>query len=315
MKTALIHDPIFLKHNTGTGHPETAERYSAVMNALLGDSKLWERLREEKPFEAAKGLILAAHRKKYFQRVEEAYSEGKEALDSDTMISMDSFDVARMAAGGVCAAVDLVMRDEVKNAFVPARPPGHHATAESSMGFCIFNNVAIAARYAQNKYKEIENVAIIDWDVHHGNGTQGIFYDDPTVFFFSMHQYPWYPGTGSKGETGYGRGVGYTKNLPIKARTTAKEQVRMFEAAIAEIAKSFKPNIILVSAGFDAHISDPLGQLSLEDKDFLQMTKTLTDWASEACDGRIVSALEGGYNLQTLGETTRVHVKTLTEAN
>jgi len=168
--------------------------------------------------------------------------------------------------------------------------------------------VAVAARYAQNKYKEIERVAIVDWDVHHGNGTQGIFYVDPSVFFFSMHQYPWYPGTGARGETGHGRGLGSTLNVPLKANFPAAEQKRIFESAIGDIASKFKPDLIMISAGFDAHFTDPLGQLRLEDPDFVSMTHTLKQWAEESCAGRIVSCLEGGYNLETLGETVKNHV-------
>lgn len=179
------------------------------------------------------------------------------------------------------------------------------------MGFCLFNNVAIAARYAQNRYAEIERVAIVDWDVHHGNGTQGIFYDDPTVFFFSMHQYPWYPGTGARGETGIGRGRGSTLNVPVRAMTERREQRRMFDTALEEIGAKFKPDLIIISAGFDAHDADPLGQLRLEDEDFVSMTRAVKQWASEVCQGRIVSSMEGGYNLDTLGETVRAHVRAL----
>jgi acetoin utilization deacetylase AcuC-like enzyme len=200
---------------------------------------------------------------------------------------------------------------EAKNVFLPVRPPGHHATYERAMGFCLFNNVAVATRYAQRKYKEIGKVAIVDWDVHHGNGTQGIFYDDPTVFFFSMHQYPWYPGTGTRGETGFGRGKDFTMNIPLKAFTDAAEQRRMFEAALEEIASKFKPDLIFISAGFDAHASDPLGQLQLEDEDYVLMTRTVKQWADEVCNGRIISCLEGGYNLNTLGQTVKAHVSEL----
>jgi acetoin utilization deacetylase AcuC-like enzyme len=232
----------------------------------------------------------------------------------DTTISMQSFDASLFAAGGAITAVDAVMEGKAKNAFVAVRPPGHHATAERTMGFCIFNNVAVAARYAQNKYPEIERVAIVDWDVHHGNGTQGIFYSDPTVYFFSMHQYPWYPGTGSRGETGQGKGLGTTLNLPVRAFTNASDQLNAFEAAIEQIDTSMKPDIIFVSAGFDGHLSDPLGQLQLEDPDYVSMTRTIMQWADEACGGRVVSCLEGGYNLDTLGETVRTHVETLVSA-
>ena len=311
MKTAIIHHPVYQKHDTGFGHPETPRRYEVVMNALKSDADLWNNLLEITPEPVSKGIIQAAHTPQHFKRVENAFAEGLEMLDADTVISMQSFDAALYGAGGVCRAVDAVMTGEADNAFIAVRPPGHHATQEKPMGFCLFNNVAVAARYAQNKYKEIEKVAIIDWDVHHGNGTQGIFFDDPTVFFFSMHQYPWYPGTGSAGETGFGRGKGFTMNVPVKARTQARVQKEMFTRAIERIFKSFKPDLIMISAGFDAHASDPLGQLLIEDEDFVEMTRLVKDWANESCRGRVVSALEGGYNLQTLGQTVRAHVAAL----
>lgn len=311
MKTALIHHPIYQKHQTGPGHPETPRRYEVVMKALKSDAKLWETLLEITPEQASKGVIQAAHTPLHYKKIAAAFEEGVEYLDADTVISMESFDVALYGAGGACRAVDAVMRGEAKNAFLATRPPGHHATAERAMGFCLFNNAAVAARYAQNRYKEIERVAIVDWDVHHGNGTQGIFYDDPTVHFFSMHQYPWYPGTGSRGETGFGRGRGSTLNVPVKAHTRASEQKRMFEAAIGDVRQNFKPDLIIISAGFDAHLTDQLGQLRLEDADFAAMTRVVKDWAAEACGGRVVSVLEGGYNLDTLGESVAAHVREL----
>ena len=308
MSTALVHHPIYQKHETGPGHPETPLRYVAVMDALHEDEKFWKSLTEITPEKASKGLMLAAHTAQHYKRVEGAVEHGVDRLDADTVISMQSFDASLFAAGGACAAVDAVMQGQVRNAFVAVRPPGHHATGEHAMGFCLFNNVAVAARHAQNQYKEIERVAIVDWDVHHGNGTQGIFYDDPSVHFFSMHQYPWYPGSGSWGETGHGRGLGLTRNIPVKANTPAKEQKRMFEASIEDISKKFKPDMIFISAGFDAHLTDPLGQLKLSDEDFMSMTRTVMEWADDVCGGRIVSCLEGGYNLETLGETVKNHV-------
>ena len=311
MTTALVHHPIYQKHDTGPGHPETPLRYLAVMDALRGDVDLWNSLTEITPEKASKGVMLAAHTQQHYKRVEGAIEHGLDRLDADTTISMQSFDASLFAAGGACAAVDAVMQGEADNAFVAVRPPGHHSTAENAMGFCLFNNVAVAARHAQNQYKEIDRVAILDWDVHHGNGTQGIFYTDPSVFFFSMHQYPWYPGSGSRGETGHSRGLGSTMNVPVKANTNAAEQLRMFEGAIEDIARNFKPDLIFISAGFDAHITDPLGQLKLEDTDFTAMTGVVRQWADDVCGGRIVSCLEGGYNLDTLGETVRNHVAAL----
>lgn len=313
MKTAIVHHPIYEKHNTGEGHPETPERSRVVIDALQKDQKFWDSLVSITPEKAQQGIVQAAHTKEHFQRVEGAFANGLDRLDADTVISMQSFDASLFAAGGAISAVDAVMDGRAKNAFVAARPPGHHATAENAMGFCLFNNVAVAARYAQNKYKEIERVAIIDWDVHHGNGTQGIFYSDPSVFFFSMHQYPWYPGTGSGGETGQGRGLGTTLNVPVKASTAASVQKANFDSAITAISSKMKPDIIFISAGFDAHLTDPLGQLQLEDPDFRSMTRTVMNWADEVCGGRIVSCLEGGYNLRTLGPTVKEHVKELSK--
>jgi acetoin utilization deacetylase AcuC-like enzyme len=311
MATALIHHPIYEKHDTGFGHPETPDRYRVIVEAINGDAELKDKLIEITAEKAQQGIVQAAHTKEHFRRVENAFANGFDRLDADTVISMKSFDASLYAAGGAVSAVDAVMEGEARNAFVAVRPPGHHATAERAMGFCLFNNVAVAARYAQNKYKEIERVVIIDWDVHHGNGTQGIFYSDQTVYFFSMHQYPWYPGTGSRGETGQGRGLGTTLNLPMRAFSPSKDQLSSFDAAIHEISSKLRPDLIFVSAGFDAHLTDPLGQLMLEDPDFVSMTRTVMQWADDACNGRVVSCLEGGYNLETLGKTVKDHVAEL----
>jgi acetoin utilization deacetylase AcuC-like enzyme len=314
MKTAIIHHPVYEQHDTGDNHPESPARYVAVMDALRADADLWAQLLELEAPLAPRGDVQAAHTTQHFKRVERAVSEGRGYLDADTIVSMRSLDAALRAAGGACRAVDAIMSGEARNAFLPVRPPGHHATSENASGFCLFNTVAVAARYAQSRYKEIERVAVVDWDVHHGNGTQGIFYDDPTVFFFSAHQYPWYPGTGTRGENGQGRGRGYTLNVPLQAGTSARVHRHTFDAALEEIGDKFTPDLILVSAGFDAHAGDPLGQLLLEDEDFIAMTRTVKEWAAGACAGRIVSCMEGGYNLETLGATARAHVRALNEA-
>lgn len=311
MTTAIVHHPVFEKHDTGPGHPERAERYAVVMEALRGDAELWSTVVEIEADQAKRTEIQACHTPQHFKRVERVVNEGTGYLDSDTTVSVHSLEAALRGAGAACRAIDAVMQGEVANAFVPVRPPGHHATPDRAMGFCLFNNVGVAARYAQQRYKEIERVAILDWDVHHGNGTQGIFYDDPSVFYFSMHQYPWYPGTGTREETGHGRGRGYTLNVPLRAMTPTTDQLRSFDAAVSDMAGRFKPDLILISAGFDAHTADPLGQLLLTDTDFVQMTQVLKDWANDACAGRLVSCMEGGYNLATLGETVRAHVKAL----
>jgi acetoin utilization deacetylase AcuC-like enzyme len=313
MTTAIIHHPVFEEHDTGEGHPERPERYAVVLDALRQDEELWGRLAEVEATPAPRGDVQACHTPQHFKHVERAVSEGLGYLDADTVVSMRSLEAALRAAGGACRAVDMVMSGEAQNAFLPARPPGHHATPERAMGFCLFNTAGVAARYAQRHHREVERVAIVDWDVHHGNGTQGLFYDDPTVFFFSAHQYPWYPGTGARGETGLGRGRGYTLNVPLRARTSAAEHRRAFEAAIEEIGAKFKPDLVIISAGFDSHAADPLGQLSLTDEDFVALTRVVKDWARDSCGGRVVSCLEGGYNLDTLGATVRAHVRALAE--
>lgn len=281
------------------------------MDALRERRELWSKLKVVQARKALQGEIQACHTPQHYKTVARAEAEGIGYLDGDTAISIGSMDAALYGAGAACQAVDLIMSGEINNAFIPARPPGHHATSERAMGFCLFNSVAVAARYGQGRYQEIERVAILDWDVHHGNGTQGIFYDDPSVFFLSTHQYPWYPGTGARSENGIGRGRHYTLNVPLRAFTPAKDQIRIWEAALDEISSNFKPDLIFISAGFDSHEGDPLGQLLLQDEDFVLLTRAVKEWAESACNGRIVSCLEGGYNLSTLGATVAAHVAAL----
>ncbi|MBX7221696.1 MAG: histone deacetylase [Blastocatellia bacterium] len=309
MPTALIYAPEFLDHDTGS-HPENAGRVSGIKTEL---EKL-PGLNWLAPREAEEADILRCHTDNHLDAVYQAWGITSTrkfvALDPDTMMSRGSLKAALLGSGGVVTAVDAVMSGQVENAFVLVRPPGHHATPDQAMGFCIFNHVAVGARYVQETYN-LERVLIVDWDVHHGNGTQDIFYADKSVFYYSLHQFPHYPGTGSHHETGVGAGKGYTLNIPLPAYTSAADHVREFRRGLKEITAKIKPDFILVSAGFDAHIADPLGELQLTDQDFSQMTTDLKHLAAEYCEGRLVSMLEGGYNLTTLPYTVSRHVRAL----
>ena len=309
MNTALIYDPLYLNHETGR-HPENAARLRAIAATLHADDALLSRLKRLGPRPAEDEDILRCHDAQMIDHLRSLCERGIPFLDLDTVICPASFEVAKYAAGAATTAVDEVFRGDVQNAFALVRPPGHHSTIGRSMGFCLFNNVAIGARYAQAKYG-VERVLIVDWDVHHGNGTQDIFYQDPTVFFFSTHQYPYYPGTGAKSETGLNAGEGTTLNIPLGAATPATTHREAFTTALRAIEKQFHPDLILISAGFDSRRDDPLGGLLLEDEDFVEMTKEVMDFASRHAQGRVVSILEGGYNIHTLGETVRRHVQVL----
>lgn len=310
MAVALIHSDNYLRHETGD-HPERKERYLAVLGGLKQDHDLWSGLIHLEPRAASDEEILRCHSERALARVLSTCQFESCALDQDTVASRDSAEIARLAAGGALRAVDAVARGEAGSAFVACRPPGHHATVSQAMGFCLFNNVALAARYAQAVYPEIRRVLVVDFDVHHGNGTQDIFYDDPSVYYFSLHQYPWYPGTGKASERGAREGEGYTLNIPLAAATPAADYLRAFEAGLEQVLKSFTPDLIIVSAGFDGHIADPLGHLLLTDGDYARLTSRLKEAAVSCAGGRIVSCLEGGYNLRTLGATVRTHVAAL----
>jgi acetoin utilization deacetylase AcuC-like enzyme len=305
----LIADPRFRDHETGE-HPETSRRLEVIERALAEDPVLGASLLRRSAAAASLEDLARCHSDRLVTDLEARVNSGAEALDADTRISRQSFEVAKLAAGAAILGVDAVMAGEVSRVFAAVRPPGHHASADRAMGFCLFNNVAVAARYAQSRY-DVGRVLVVDWDVHHGNGTQDIFYEDPSVFFFSMHQYPWYPGTGGRGEAGEGGGQGATLNLPLPAGTPPTSQREAFRQALGHISGRFRPDLVLVSAGFDSRRGDPLGGLLLEDADFREMTLEVMELAERFAGGRVVSFLEGGYHLGNLGGAVRAHVRAL----
>ena len=314
LRTAILYAHLFKQHDTGPGHPESPERCDAVMHGLERTG-LKDRLLALAPRMAGNEEVLACHTESYLRTVRRDVASGADALSTgDTAVGPRSFEAALYAAGGVLEAVDAVFASRAKNAFCVVRPPGHHATPDRGMGFCIFNNVALAARYAQRKHG-IEKVLIVDWDVHHGNGTQEIFYADPSVFYFSTHQWPWYPGTGSAEETGAGEGMGTTLNCPFPAGAGRKEIVEQaFRGKLLPAADRFKPDLVLISAGFDSRAGDPLGGFRLADEDFADLTLLALQVARSHAGGRLVSALEGGYALDGLASASAAHVRALTEA-
>jgi acetoin utilization deacetylase AcuC-like enzyme len=255
--------------------------------------------------------LLLAHAPEYIALAEREIRSGADNLSTgDTAISRHSWDAALKAAGSALAAVDGVISGKVKRAFCVVRPPGHHANADRGMGFCVFNNIALAARHAQRRHG-VERVLIVDWDVHHGNGTQDIFYEDGTVFFFSTHQFPWYPGTGRAEETGAGAGKGTTLNCPLPAFSGREKIFTCFEQKLLPAAEKFRPELVLISAGFDSREGDPLGQFLLKDKDFADLTRLVAGIAERHAGGRIVSLLEGGYNLSGLATAATAHAVAL----
>ncbi|MHC4982372.1 MAG: histone deacetylase family protein [Planctomycetota bacterium] len=307
-RTGFVCDELYKKHLTGPGHPESPARLDAITEALAAE-QFQGRLVKLTPRPARPEEILTCHEREYFDYVKARIEAGAPRLDADTGVCRDSFDAAMLAAGGVMAAVDAVLASRVPTAFCAVRPPGHHATPARAMGFCIFNNVAIAARYAQINYR-LERVLIADWDVHHGNGTQEIFYEDPSVLYFSTHLWPWYPGTGLEGETGRGKARGTKINRPFPPGAGGSEIVEAF-GELADAADKFAPELVLVSAGFDSRVGDPLGRLGLTDEDFAALSRICLEIARKHARGRLVSALEGGYNLDGLASAVAAHVKAL----
>jgi acetoin utilization deacetylase AcuC-like enzyme len=310
MQTALLLDPLYKKHDTGHGHPERADRYDAVTLALQ-HSDLLDRMPRIKPRVATEDEIALVHGRKYIETARIEIADGASELSSgDTHVCRESYDVAVKAVGGVLNAIDKVFSGACDNAFCAVRPPGHHATPNRGMGFCIFNNVAIAARYAQKKHGA-QRVLIADWDVHHGNGTQDAFYNDGSVLFLSTHQSPWYPGTGAASERGEGKAEGLILNRPFPADSSRKEIFPVFHEELEKAAEKFRPDLVLVSAGFDSRLGDPLGRFRLTDSDFRDLTHVLLGIADKYAKGRLVSLLEGGYSLSGLAAGVRAHVHEL----
>ena len=309
MKTGLITSDTYQNHDTGDGHPEKIDRVTAVIdNFKRLDNKdlIWK-----KPSKFDKSLLEITHNSDYINFVESSFpKKGLFFLDGDTIVSPGSKEATSDAVGSIITAIDGVLNYEFKNAFCAVRPPGHHAKKDKAMGFCIYNNVAVGANYLINKYK-LKKVAIIDFDVHHGNGTQDIFHDNEKVLYISTHQFPYYPGSGTEKEKGKYNNI---FNIPLPAGTTSEEYLNAYEFVLKKI-KAFKPEFILLSAGFDAHKDDPLAQFELDSKDFYEITKRTLDLSKLYCDGKVVSILEGGYDLLALQESTEMHVKALLEFN
>ena len=309
MKTGLITSNTYQNHNTGDGHPEKIDRVTAIIDNLKKLNK--KNLIWKKPSKYKRELLENTHNKDYINFVEKSFPEkGLSFLDGDTIISPGSKEATTDAVGSIITAIDGVQNKEFHNAFCAVRPPGHHAERNKAMGFCIYNNVAVGAHYLLEKYK-FKKVAIIDFDVHHGNGTQDIFYDNEKVLYISTHQYPYYPGTGDEKEKGKYNNI---FNIPLPAGTTSEEYLNAYEFVLKRI-KEFKPEFILLAAGFDAHKDDPLAQFELTSKDFYNLTKRTLNLAKLYCEGKVVSILEGGYDLNALQESTEMHVNALLEFN
>jgi acetoin utilization deacetylase AcuC-like enzyme len=313
VQTGLVFDDVYLRHLAGdTGHPERPERLTAIRNGL-DRSGLLKTLQRIAPRRVTDEELMLVHTRAYVELVRKELSNLQGLADlstGDTLASPGSYEAAQFAAGGVLNAADAVMTRKVKNAFCAVRPPGHHATPTRGMGFCIFNNVAIAARYVQ-KVHGARRVLIVDWDYHHGNGTQDTFYEDDSVLVFDTHHYGAYPGTGSAAETGAGKAAGTKLNVPMPPGAGDTQFLEAFKTRLVPAARKFRPDFILISAGFDGMRNDTLGRFDITPQGFAAMTRVVVDLANELCQGRIVSVLEGGYRLDGLSDSVVAHVKTL----
>lgn len=312
--TGFVSHPRYLDHDTGSGHPESPERLRAIWDELHRRS-LMSRLLHLPVRKATEEELALVHSRAYIASLQRSLPRhGILWLDPDTALSPHSYEVACLAVGGVLEAVDAVMQGRCRNAFCAVRPPGHHAESDRAMGFCLFNNVAIAARYAQSRHG-IERVLILDWDVHHGNGTQHIFEEDPTVYYISLHQYPLYPGTGRADERGRGPGMGFTLNIPLPPGSGESDYRRAFQELIAPAVADFQPEFVLISAGFDAHRDDPLASQQLTEDSFRWMCATVLQWAQLYAHGRLVAVLEGGYALPALARSVAACIEELLAAS
>lgn len=312
-KTGLVYDPAYLEHDMGAGHPESPHRLMAIMQHLERSGTAAQVTRIE-PRKAEDEWITQIHSPSYVAALKQHQPRsGRVALDPDTSMSPGSLPAAYLAAGGALAAVDAIMRGEVEHAFCAVRPPGHHAETARAMGFCLFNTVAIAARYAQKKHG-LTRVLIVDWDVHHGNGTQHSFERDPSILFFSTHQYPHYPGTGRASERGTGAGEGFTINVPMEAGDGDEAYHAIFLNVLLPAADAFKPEFVIISAGFDAHRDDPLASMGLTEAGYSDLTRLVAGIAKRHARGRLLSALEGGYNLTALAASVDAHLRALLAA-
>ncbi|MCY2995435.1 MAG: histone deacetylase [Planctomycetota bacterium] len=311
-KTGFVYGDIYLQHQTGAGHPEKPERLTAIVQQLQKTGLLAELVAIE-PRPAAEAWLTAVHTPEHVAAICQAAEKAPSgSLSRDTPTSKQSYAAAVHAAGGVLAAIDAVLAGQVRNAFCAVRPPGHHASQDRAMGFCLFNNVAIAARYIQKKH-HLAKVLIVDWDVHHGNGTQAIFDDDPTVFYFSVHQSPFYPGTGHADQQGRGKAQGTKLNVPLPAGSNDRDYRRAFEEQLVPAARAFQPDFVLISAGFDAHEQDLLGGMKLTTAAYAKLTRMVRQIAEQNCQGRLVSVLEGGYGLEGLAASVEAHLRVLME--
>jgi acetoin utilization deacetylase AcuC-like enzyme len=311
-KTAFLYDERFLLHETSSWHPEVPERLESIYKGIQ-DAGLLEKVIRMRASRADLKWIQAVHDKAYIDRFNDACMTGIKVFDCpDNQMCSNSYEIALLAAGGVIDAAAAIMKGEIKNAFCAVRPPGHHAVKASAMGFCYFNNVAVAARYLQKEWG-IENIGIVDFDVHHGNGTQEIFQSDPTVFYYSIHQHPSfaYPGTGREFERGAGKGLGFTKNSPVLPGQGDEEYKRLIERDLIPAFESFKPEFIIISAGFDAHIDDDMSDIRLSTDGFSWITEQIVEMAEKYSKGRLLSVLEGGYALHRLGELAKNHLTIL----